>query len=124
MTKHIKSMLHTSHSRESGNPDLLPGLFEKLQKNQCNITGGDRSDIALGAIETNAGLIIFSGNINPDPQVLSKAKEKGIPLMISPVDTFSITEQIKEIHTNIQPNEIQECIDQVENNIDWDKFPH
>jgi len=31
MTNHnIKLMLHMSHSRESGNPDFLPGLFEKL----------------------------------------------------------------------------------------------
>lgn len=98
--------------------------FMRKQKNQCIITGGDRSDVALGAIETGAGLIIFSGNIDPNQRVISAAEEKGIPLIKSPSDTYTITEQIKKIHTHIQPNEIQLCRDQVEDNVDWDKFPH
>ena len=91
--------------------------------NQCVITGGDRPDIALAALDASTNLIIFSGNIRPAPRVISVAEEKGIPLALAPGDTFTISEQIRKIHTHIQPNEIGICKNQVEEYIDWDKIP-
>ncbi len=91
--------------------------------NQCVITGGDRPDIALAALDASTNLIIFSGNIRPAPRVISVAEEKGIPLALAPGDTFTISEQIRKIHTHIQPNEIGICKEQVEKYIDWDKIP-
>ncbi|MHA2001099.1 MAG: AAA family ATPase, partial [Promethearchaeota archaeon] len=62
--------------------------FMRKGMNQCIITGGDRSDIALAALETSTSLIIFTGNIEPTVQVINKAEEKGIPLVLAPADTF------------------------------------
>ena len=91
--------------------------------NQCVITGGDRADIALAALEASTNLIVFSGNIRPARRVMSVAEEKGIPLVLAPGDTFTISEQLKKIHTHIQPNEIQLCKDEFDKYIDWDKIP-
>ena len=91
--------------------------------NQCVITGGDRSDIALAALDSSTSLILFTGNIDPSARVKSVAEEKGIPLILAPADTFTVTEQIRKIHRHIQANEIEICRQQVEDYIDWAKIP-
>ena len=97
--------------------------FFRKGTNQCVITGGDRADIALAAMETSTNLIIFTGNIAPSINVMNKAEEKGIPLVLSASDTFTVSEKVKKIHTHIQPDEIELCRQQVEDNIHWDKWP-
>ena len=82
---------------------------------KCVITGGDRTDIALAALDTSTKLIIFTGNMEPVPRVVSVAQEKGVPLLTTSADTFTVSEQIRRIKTHIQPSEIQICRDQVEN---------
>ena len=88
--------------------------------NQCISTGGDRSDIALAALDTSTAMIIFTGNLKPASRIMCIAEEKGIPLILAPGDTFTVSEQIRKIHTHIQPNEIGICLEQVEKFIDWD----
>lgn len=97
--------------------------FFRRGTNQCVITGGDRADIALAAMETSTNLIIFTGNIAPSINVMNKAEEKGIPLVLTASDTFTVSEKVKEIHIHIQPDEIELCRQQVEDNIHWDKWP-
>ena len=91
--------------------------------NQCVITGGDRNDVALAALEADTKLIIFTGNIEPAQNVIARAEDKGIPLVIAASDTFTVSEQLRRIHTHIQPNEIQLCKEQVDQYIDWNKIP-
>lgn len=97
--------------------------FLRRGKDQCIITGGDRSDIALAAMETSTSLIIFTGNIRPNQKIISKAEEKGIPLILAASDTYTIVERVKKINTHIQPNEIELCRQQVEDNINWQLWP-
>lgn len=89
----------------------------------CLITGGDRSDIVLAALETNITMIVLTGNLEPSRAVISKAEEKGTPIILTPSDTFTISERIRKIHTHIQPNEIEICKEQVEKYIDFAKIP-
>jgi uncharacterized protein len=91
--------------------------------NQCVITGGDRSDVALAALETNTALLILTGGIEPAPFILGVAEEKGIPVALAVNDTFTVSEQIRKINTHIQPNEIILCKEQVDKYIDFDKIP-
>jgi BioD-like phosphotransacetylase family protein len=90
---------------------------------QCVITGGDRNDVALAALETSTKLIIFTGNMEPAPSVVAQADQKGVPLAIAPSDTYTVAEKLHNIHVQIQPNEIELCRKQVEDYIDWDKIP-
>ncbi len=81
---------------------------------KCVITGGDRSDLALAALDTSTKAIIFTGNMSPNQRVVSVAEEKNVPLLLSPNDTFTVVDQIKSIKTKIQPSEIQICRDLIE----------
>ncbi len=96
--------------------------YIQTSKNLCIITGGDRTEIALNAMETNIAMIVFTGNLQPKIEVLEKAREKGIPLILASSDTFTITERLQNIHTEIQPADIELCLQQVDQNIEWEEF--
>ncbi len=53
------------------------------------ITSGDRTDICLAALETDTNLLILTGGMGPDIRTISRAKELGVPIMMTAYDTFS-----------------------------------
>ena len=85
--------------------------------NKALITGGDRSDMALTALETSTSVIILTGGLYPDLQVLSKAEEKGVPVILVHEDTYSTIENLQSIYRSIHP-ENKEAINMVKQNIE------
>jgi BioD-like phosphotransacetylase family protein len=74
------------------------------------ITGGDRSDIQLAALETSTRCLVLTGNISPSPLILGRAEELGIPLLISKQDTLSTIEVIQQYFGKIrlhQPRKVE-----------------
>lgn len=53
------------------------------------ITGGDRSDIILAALETKTKCVILTGNLRPAASVLARSEETGIPVILVPHDTVT-----------------------------------
>ena len=66
------------------------------------ITGGDRPDIALAAIETDTSALILTGNLFPDVRVLAKAKERGVPVILVPYDTYLTVQKVQEVSGKIK----------------------
>lgn len=64
------------------------------QENKVFITSGDRGDLINAAMETNSAAIILTNNIHPSQEVISKATELEIPLLLVTSDTYSIARQI------------------------------
>ncbi len=58
------------------------------------ITGGDRSDIILAALEGGVSCIILTNNILPQSIIISKAHEANVPLLLVPWDTHYTAKQI------------------------------
>ncbi|RLG72361.1 MAG: hypothetical protein DRO11_02415 [Methanobacteriota archaeon] len=69
------------------------------------ITGGDRTDLQLGALETSSRCLILTGGIFPAPTVLREAEQRGVPVLLVPYDTFSAAERIEKITPRIRPEE-------------------
>lgn len=90
--------------------------------NSAIITGGDRSDIALVALEQDFSVIIFSGIITPGVQILAKAKEKGVPVILSRKDTFGTTHLLEKTRAGIQPKEQEFCLKMIEDHIAWQQL--
>jgi hypothetical protein len=65
------------------------------------ITGGDRTDLILTALETKPSAIVLTGNIYPSVQVLSAAEEKGVPIMLVPDDTYSAVTRLENLDGRI-----------------------
>jgi len=63
-------------------------------ENKVLITSGERSDMINAAMETHSAAIILTNNIMPSQDVISKATELEIPLLLVTSDTYSIAKQI------------------------------
>lgn len=65
--------------------------------NKAVITGGDRSDIQLAALETSTHCLILTGNLEPCAPVMAKADEVGVPVIVVPSDTATTIEKCEAL---------------------------
>ncbi|HEX9118830.1 MAG TPA: phosphotransacetylase family protein [Anaerolineae bacterium] len=69
--------------------------YFRRQPNKAVITGGDRGDIQLAALETSTRCLILTGNLYPSPAVLNRAEEMHCPIILTNKDTLTTTEIIE-----------------------------
>ncbi|HHD16644.1 MAG TPA: hypothetical protein ENK47_08050, partial [Euryarchaeota archaeon] len=79
----------------SGSRAIENPLFRKEDK--LLITSGDRSDMVLAAIETDSAGIILTNNIVPPANLISKADERDIPLLLVQGDTFKTAKMVDDM---------------------------
>ena len=60
------------------------------------ITGGDRTDIQLAALETPTKCLILTGGHKPPSSVVAQAEELGVPIILVQCDTASAVEIVDE----------------------------
>lgn len=72
--------------------------------NKALITGGDRSDMALTALETSTSVIILTGGLYPNVRVLARAEEKGVPVILVHEDSFTTIERLHSVFRSIHPD--------------------
>ena len=70
-------------------------IFKKGEK--LIITGGDRDDMIIAALESDTSCVVLSNNIVPGSTIIAKASEKNIPLLLVSEDTYQIARQIDTI---------------------------
>lgn len=61
------------------------------------ITGGDRSDMQLVALQTATRCLILTGNLRPMPEVLRRAEEIGVPVLLVRGNTLEAVENIEQV---------------------------
>lgn len=71
------------------------------------ITGGDRTDIQLAALQTDTVALILTGNYYPDARVLARAEEFGVPVLMVSTDTYSTVKKISSLIRRIRPHDTQ-----------------
>ncbi|MCX5908195.1 MAG: AAA family ATPase [Deltaproteobacteria bacterium] len=77
----------------SANVMLQDPVFKK--ENKLVITGGDRTDMILASLESDTSGIILTNNILPPSNIISKAAERNIPLLMVFSDTYQTSKQIE-----------------------------
>ena len=92
----------------SANVFLQTPVFKK--ENKLVITGGDRTDMILASLESDTSGIILTNNILPPPNIISKAAERNIPLLMVFSDTYQTAKQIE----NLEPLLTKDDTDKVE----------
>ncbi len=70
-------------------------LFKK--ENKLAITGGDRTDMIVAALDSSTAGIVLTNNIIPPQNIIAKASDRNIPLMLVPFDTFMTAKQIDDM---------------------------
>ena len=91
------------------------------------VTGGDRADLILTALETGVSAIILTGNIYPSVQVLSSAEKKGVPILLVPMDTYVAVTKLDVLSGRIMPspssiNKIELTMKIIGENVDIDRI--
>ncbi len=76
--------------------------FERAP-NKAVITGGDRNDVALAAMDTSTACIILTGGLLPSREVIDKARSSGVPLVSVREDTLAASEAIEKMIARIDP---------------------
>jgi BioD-like phosphotransacetylase family protein len=69
--------------------------YFRRKPNKAVITGGDRPDIQLAALETSTKCVILTGNLRPSPIILGRAEEVGVPMILARQDTLTAVEVIE-----------------------------
>ena len=68
----------------------------RRQQNKVVITGGDRTDIQLAALETSTSGLILTGNLKPSPLILDQAEKLGVPVLLVETSTMETVEKIEQ----------------------------
>ena len=66
-------------------------------ENKLAITSGDRSDYIVAALESSTSGVILTNNFLPPQNIIAKAADKNIPLLLVPLDTFSTAKQVDDM---------------------------
>ncbi|MDD1771771.1 MAG: AAA family ATPase [Methanomassiliicoccales archaeon] len=88
------------------------------------ITGGDRSDIQLSALSTDTSCLILTGGMYPANQVVSRAYEKGVPILVTRYDTMAASDMVEHLIARIEPEDTEKMrlvVKAVQDNVDLEE---
>jgi len=90
--------------------------------NKAVITGGDRTDIQMAALETATRCLLLTGGLHPDSRILSRAQELGVPILSTQEDTLTTVERIEQVLGKLRVREakkIDRAAEIAEKNLDF-----
>ncbi len=79
--------------------------FFRRRRNMAVVTGADRTDIQLAALEASTQCLILTGAGEPLPQLISRAEELEVPLLKVDHDTLSTVEVIEQAFGHVRLHE-------------------
>jgi BioD-like phosphotransacetylase family protein len=89
----------------SANAALRSPKFHKEQK--LIITAGDRVDMILAAMDSDTSCIILTNNILPPSNIISKASDRNIPLLLVATDTYQVAQQVDNMEPLLTQNDAE-----------------
>lgn len=98
--------------------------FERVP-NKAVITGGDRSEIILTALNTSTSCIVLTGGLLPAQEVIDRARFLGVPMISVKEDTLSASETVDKMIARIDPTDerkIKTIKEEVAKNVDLDRI--
>ncbi len=98
--------------------------FRKRQ-NMAVVTGGDRVEIQLAALETSTQCLILTGQLPPPAFILSRAEELEIPILSVDLDTLTTVEIVNRTFGQVrlkEPIKVQCIRDLMQAHFDVDRL--
>ncbi len=95
--------------------------FRKVA-NKAVITGGDRSDIQMAALETPTKCLILTGELYPNASILGRAQESGVPVVVVRADTATAVEVCENLSGYVSlhcKSKVQRAAEMAEREIDF-----
>jgi uncharacterized protein len=79
--------------------------FFRRRRNMAVVTGADRTDIQLAALEASTQCLILTGAGEPLPQLLNRAEELDVPLLKVEHDTLTTVEVVEQAFGHVRLHE-------------------
>jgi len=79
--------------------------FFRRRRNMAVVTGADRTDIQLAALEASTQCLILTGAAEPLPQLINRAEELEVPLLKVEQDTLTTVEVIEQAFGHVRLHE-------------------
>ena len=92
-------------------------------ENKAVVTGGDRTDLQLAALETSTSCLILTGHLPPQPLIISRAEDLEIPILSVNLDTLKTVEIVDQTFGTVRLQETikVDCLQQLlAEHFDWD----
>ncbi len=77
--------------------DAALSRFRRYQ-HKAVITGGDRTDIQLAALETSTVALILTGNLHPSPLIIQQAEMLNVPILLVNDNTMETVDHIERAY--------------------------
>ncbi len=86
--------------------------YFRQRQNMAVVTGGDRTDLQLAALESSTHCLILTGNTAPQPLILARAEDLEIPILSVNLDTLTTVEIVNQAFGKVRLQETikVECI--------------
>jgi uncharacterized protein len=97
----------------------------RKQTHKAVITGGDRTDIQLAALETSTACLVLTGNLRPSPLIIKQAQEHGVTVMLVHANTMEAIETIDRIFGKTrlgQAAKMQQFQELLDKHFDFDRL--
>ncbi len=78
--------------------------FMRRVSRKALITGGDRTDILMAALATDTSCLVLTGGLYPEKQVIARAYEARVPILLTSHDTLRAAEMIDHLIARIDPD--------------------
>jgi BioD-like phosphotransacetylase family protein len=104
--------------------DAALSRFRRYQ-NKAVITGGDRTDIQLAALETSTVVLILTGNLHPSPLIIQQAEMLDVPILLVNENTMETIDSIERAHGKTrlgQPEKLDAFMQLMSENIDMNSL--
>jgi BioD-like phosphotransacetylase family protein len=117
----VRELVHQLDAEVLCRPDRLDLMVESLKigamnvnsaleyfrkaRNMAVVTGGDRTDIQLAALETSTQCLILTGRIPPLASILGRAEDLEIPILSVDLDTLTTVEIIDRAFGQVRLHE-------------------
>ncbi|NJM68124.1 MAG: phosphotransacetylase family protein [Acaryochloris sp. RU_4_1] len=91
--------------------------YFRQARNMAVVTGSDRTDLQLAALESSTHCLILTGHFPPNTLVLNRAKDLEIPVLLVDSDTLTTVEIVEkafqqaQVHERVKIDCIQEMIE-------------
>lgn len=76
--------------------------FFRRKPNKAVITGGDRVDLQIAALETSTSCLVLTGNVRPAQTVLDRAAQRRVPVLLVTGDTMSVVQRAEGLFGRIR----------------------
>lgn len=99
--------------------------YFRQRQNMAVVTGGDRTDLQLAALETSTQCLILTGHVAPQEIILNRAEDLEIPILSVDYDTLTTVEIIDQAfdHVRLQePIKVEVAQELFQKHFDYDRF--